>query len=1078
MSETCWNDPAWYGATSLTERLASRRGVPRPEPGRAAPSAALRLKRWRSQAPFADGPYFSLRLAADGLTEGEFLDLLGEPDEAIRRRFAAPPPWLTELAGAFSAAAHAPLETSSLPEPLRNHEVLGLLTAVEPLLRQARERFREGAAALARAHPRPPFDPDRVLHVLFAPLPARLLSMLSRTLVLELHVARLQGLLEGDTPAARFRSFVERLRRPEHALACFREYPVLARQVAERVADWVATSLELLGHLCADWEALRATFSPTTDPGVLVGVDGGVGDAHRGGRAVLIARFASGLALVYKPKSLAVDVHFQELLAWLNERGAHPPFRTLTVLDRCTHGWVEFVAAAGCGSAEEVRRFYERQGGYLALLYALEATDFHFENLIAAGEYPVLIDLEALFHARFGLPQAAGATELAANLMGASMLRVGLLPQRLGGGADAEGIDLSGLGAAPGQLSPAAVPYWEAAGTDEMRLARTRRPLPGGQNRPTLDGREVEALGSTEAIVSGFIAVYRLLLEHREALLADDGPLARFASDEVRVILRPTQTYARLLHESFHPDLLRSALDRDRFFDRLWTDAVQRPALARVIPAERADLERGDVPLFNTRPTSRDLWGSAGACLPDVVDAPGMDLVRRRLRGLGEPDLEQQLWFLRASLATLSMGTEQERWSSYRLTEPEEGAGADRLLAAARAVGERLEALALRGADDATWIGLTYAGKRGWLLLPLGATLYGGLPGVALFLAHLGAATNEERYTVLARAALTAVCRHRDGAGRSLEGVGGFEGWGGLIYSLTHLGSLWDEPALLREAEAVVERLPDLIGCDEHLDVMAGAAGCLGGLLALYRRAPSERTLAAAVQCGDHLLARARPAGEGIGWVTPIDSVEPLTGFSHGAAGMAWALLELAALTGAERLREGARAAIAYERGQFSPEAGNWRDLRRVAVSRPGIVLPTAWCHGAVGIGLARLRSLPHLRDPATRAEIDVALRTTLAHGFGSNHSLCHGDLGNLELLLQAAERLAEPQWLGRARRLAAGVLEGIEREGWLCGIPTRVESPGLMTGLAGIGYGLLRLANPARVPSVLVLEPPRQPAA
>jgi hypothetical protein len=30
------------------------------------------------------------------------------------------------------------------------------------------------------------------------------------------------------------------------------------------------------------------------------------------------------------------------------------------------------------------------------------------------------------------------------------------------------------------------------------------------------------------------------------------------------------------------------------------------------------------------------------------------------------------------------------------------------------------------------------------------------------------------------------------------------------------------------------------------------------------------------------------------------------------------------------------------------------------------------------------------------------------------------------------------------------------------------------MVGLAGIGYGLLRLADPRRVPSVLVLAPPK----
>jgi lantibiotic modifying enzyme len=133
----------------------------------------------------------------------------------------------------------------------------------------------------------------------------------------------------------------------------------------------------------------------------------------------------------------------------------------------------------------------------------------------------------------------------------------------------------------------------------------------------------------------------------------------------------------------------------------------------------------------------------------------------------------------------------------------------------------------------------------------------------------------------------------------------------------------------------------------------------------------------------------------------------------------------------------------------------------------------TAWCHGAPGIGLARLRSLPRLDDTDIRLEIHAALKTTLAHGFGGNHSLCHGDLGNLELLLQASEILDDPQWGYQVQRLAAIILESIGQHSWLCGIPLRVESPGLMTGLAGIGYGLLRLAEPTRVPSVLVLDPP-----
>jgi lantibiotic modifying enzyme len=233
------------------------------------------------------------------------------------------------------------------------------------------------------------------------------------------------------------------------------------------------------------------------------------------------------------------------------------------------------------------------------------------------------------------------------------------------------------------------------------------------------------------------------------------------------------------------------------------------------------------------------------------------------------------------------------------------------------------------------------------------------------------------------------------------------------------------------------------------------------------------------MQCGDRLIARAQAMEHGIGWVTLSVPTKPLAGFSHGAAGIAWALLELAALTGEERFQAAAVAAIAYERTLFSPDMGNWRDLRELEVLRRAApsaqdVFVTLWCHGAPGIGLARLRALSHLDDAVIRNEIDTALHTTLAQGFGLNHSLCHGDLGNLELLLQASQVLDNPQWRPQVDRLAAMILESIDQHGWLCGIPLGVESPGLMTGLAGIGYGLLRLAEPMCVPSVLVLEPPR----
>lgn len=238
--------------------------------------------------------------------------------------------------------------------------------------------------------------------------------MASRVLILELNVARLEGRLSGDTPQERFLSFAELLSDTEVSGQLLHEYSELRDQVANCLEMWTGFSLEFLEHACQDWGAMEGSVVGNA-PDVIVGVEGGAGDTHRNGRSVMIATLTSGARVVYKPRSLSVDVHFQQLLAWLNECGAEPRFRVLNYVNREDHGWVEFVQAHPCDTEEEIERFYQRQGSYLAILYAMEASDFHCENLIAAGEHPVLIDLEALFHPRLSELKPNGAGELAAT---------------------------------------------------------------------------------------------------------------------------------------------------------------------------------------------------------------------------------------------------------------------------------------------------------------------------------------------------------------------------------------------------------------------------------------------------------------------------------------------------------------------------------------------------------------------------------------------------------------------------------------------------------------------------------------
>jgi type 2 lantibiotic biosynthesis protein LanM len=1071
MKESILYDACWYRALTLRERAALLAKQPADVASADVARAEGILEAWRAQRPFCSGSLFRERVEAERMTEQELLRILAQPGEEFR----TPPEWLKDIDIALQSpgteAVHDCLETWPLLKPFR------------PLIDAARERLRNNIRALVRNAAATPFDPRTIEGILLQSLPFRLSQVVCRTVVLELNVARLSDQLHGDTPEQRFHSFLDILGRSESLLKFLREYPVLARQVSVVLDQWIDFSTEFLSHLMADEDDLRRLFRNGAELGVLQELEGGVGDSHRGGRSVRIARFSSGLRVVYKPRSVAVEQHFQELLTWLNQRGgSFAPgsqwFRTLTVADRGDHGWIEFVEAESCQTRWEIGRFYRRQGGYLALLYALEAVDFHYENLVAAGEYPVLIDLEALFHPRMPGESDRSAAAVAADKMKHSVTRSGLLPRRVLASDESEGLDVGGLSSTDGQFTPLEVPVWEDVATDSMRITRKRIALTESRNRPRLAGSTVDLLDYAGEIVNGFAHIYRLLQEHRQELLAQNGPVCAFEQDEVRVILRPTMTYFVLLDESCHPDVLQDAVDRERLLDRLWLAAETLPWIKRIVSAERQDLLRGDIPLFTTTPASKDLWSATHERFAGFLQESGMSLVQRRLNTLSETDLEHQLWFVRAALATEPSHRDRPRSISYSGDKSERPADRERLLAAARAIGDHLETLAVRGEEgDATWIGLTAVRQSYASLTPLKHELYDGLMGVALFLAQLARATREERYRALAHAALITLRKQWNDSKRYRGSIGGFAGWGGAIYGLAHLANTLERPELLDEAEALVDGLPPLVDYDKGLDLLSGSAGCICGLLALHHSLPSKRTLEAAILCGERLLETAQPAGEGIGWITRA-ATQPLAGLSHGAAGFSLGLLELAAATGDNRFRAAALKSITYERGLYSPELQNWPDLRDLSISGKKIEIVqtgiTAWCHGAAGIGLARLRMLPHLEKAGLIDEIRTAVAATLDHGFGMNHSLCHGDFGNLELLLQAGRVLGDPALLAHVNRLVSAILDNAGKHGWTCGNALDVESPGLMTGLAGIGYQLLRVAEPDKVPSVLVLEPSR----
>ena len=1059
----------WKKATFLHERALTEKTVSPPGSGTLLQQAERRASAWR-QVMSADDGTLEERLRSAGLDREGFLQVLSLAESDAGSPLGQS--W-QELLQAILVDGYAdePLPPSLSAPARAGQPGLPFSGLLQPFLRLGAARLRSGLAELGVRHPsKSQLVGPSIETTLLEALAHRLHELASRVLILELNVARMMERLQGNTPQERFHHFsTVLLREPGARAALLEEYPVLARLMVTALERWQESSLELLEHLAADRALLEQTFLSGRELGTLVALVGGISDLHRRGRGVFLLRFSSGLRLVYKPKSLAVDMRFQQLLQWLNGEGLRYPHRVLTVVDRASHGWVEFVQATGCDSREALQRFYWRQGSFLALLHLLSAVDFHLENLIAAGETPVLVDLEALFHHRPPAELSERARTRAWMVLEQSIVSVGMLPIFVFGREGRPGVDMSGLGGEPGQLSPQRLPMVEDLGSDTMRVTRRQGLIEGSNNRPLLGEAQVDPSEFTEDLAQGFEETYALLASRRKELAPH---LSAFADVEVRYIARPTQRYGMLLQESYHPDFLRDGLERDKVLDHLWAEVAQMPVLRRLIPFEHADLRLGDIPFFSARPGERHLWSSTGECIPDYFTRDSLGDVLRRLERMNERDCALQVSFIRKAMVSLDKGQAPVRAAPAQEDEAQPVATPDECLAAAVAIGEDLASKAVWGSKDACWIGLSLEDLQRWRwsLSPTGLDLYEGQGGLALFFGYLARRTGRADFEELARAALEPVREDWLKPGRgSATGVGVFVGRGAAVYVLGHMASLWNEPALMDELLTGLPALEALIDTDARLDLLSGVAGLAVTLLGLYRRTGNARLLEVARRCGERLVATAEPVSEGaVGWKCEVGPM-PLAGFSHGAAGICWALLELAEATGDARYAELAHRGLAYERSLFLPERGNWKDLRAPGTSDTHFM--TMWCNGATGIALGRLLSLRHLDGPEARAELTTALETTLRGGFGSSHCLCHGDVGNLEVLHVAGKVLAEPHWTQAALRRASTVLRQGRESGWRCGLPRGSESPGMLMGLAGIGHGLLRLSAPEFVPSILSLE-------
>ena len=1040
--------------------------------------AARRLAAWCRSCASGDWSLFGRRLDRDGWTIGQALSRFA----TVRRKASASKPAWIDDAIWIEAALQSPTKNTKTIAAFEQTEPCAFEHLFTPVVEQAEallwsdinarvfDNLNESARACLR------------LSLL------KELSSLSTPAIYERFVLARKA--SGTPPAAakpqqeagtsRYDQFVVEMEAGGFR-RLFEDKPVLLRLIASVTRQWIDTSREFVLRLDADLATIRRAILHVGADSRVAKIEGDLSDPHNSGHSVQIVSFEDGSRIVYKPKDLRLDVAWYALVERLNR--AEPPLelKAVRTISRDGYGWTEFIDHAGCADQQGCQRFFRRAGAWLALFHCFAANDMHQENMIAAGDHPVPIDLETILQAPAEEHKAqdpeAQAFDAAMETVANSVMMVGLLPA-YGRSPDNNVFAIGGMTA---DWNSKTKVKWNNINSDEMRPAKSKEVGKTTPNLPHIDGRYAKFGDYIDDFIAGFEDYAKFLL-HQSRDAKQGGLFDGFTGVPVRKVIRATRFYYMLLqrlknHRTMDDGVVWSA--QTDFIARLADWEKDSDPLWPLQQAERSALVALNVPHFVSPSDGNEIRDATGISIHTEATS-GMDRARARVQSFDEQDIAWQITVITQNTSSLprsagppARGVERKQPSR---SEVAVAPTKEVFVAEVDKIAEELSRYAIRRGPGAAWIGLDWLGdSEVFQLVCLGPELYNGVSGIAVFLAAHAAVTGRKSSGELALAGMSHLRKNLRGRNaarmaRSL-GIGGATGLGSIVYALTVMSKSLHDDDLLADAHVAAELFTDdLIAADKQLDVMGGSAGAILGLLRLYRDTQSSDVLKRAIKCGEYLLRQPRVGPEGHrGWSGQGSGPHGLNGMSHGAAGFAYALASLSAATGRDEFAKAASECIAFENLSYDAERSNWPDLR--GDGEPG--WPCQWCHGAPGIGLARIAMTKRggLDSKLLATDIRNALVGVERGWPGPLDTLCCGALGSIEFFCEAGSALGRSDLRELASRRLMTLLEAATSTGdyrWNSG--NRQFNLGLFRGLAGVGYTSLRQVD-GSLPNVIIWE-------
>lgn len=788
-------------------------------------------------------------------------------------------------------------------------------------------------------------------------------------------------------------------------------FPILKGKIEQMIQKQYAYIMEVQKNYYKDIKILKKEFGIKGKCIKLVDMNS---DKHQGGKSVLCLIFESG-SIIYKPKSLKSDIIWNKIIDWQNTKKDIERLRGIKTIDRYTYGWQERIEFVPENTEVNIRTIYERMGILLCMSYLCGMTDIHMDNIIINKNMPYVIDTETLFNY-----EKVSEKELHKWIL-QSVLSTQMLPVLYG--TEEGTYDLSGItgGSTEIKIRKQVIKELQKHSVKIVWEEETKKDI---KNIPQKNSRYIEPRNYIEDIIEGFQKEYILILKYKiEFEKLFENRIVQ--SYRARFIYRDTNKYQSLLLLLRNPKYLIRKNDREKLLEMLKLDE-KIPKV--IVEKEIESLENGDVPYFTIDYNNRVF------CEDEYLytDEQRWDICQR-IANCSRRDLQKQVSFIRMGMALPEKNEVKER--VYKKMLPDR-----KIYQEIYKIASQLEKNAFLECKDNTveWINIVNAYPN-WGISEQGLDLYFGLPGNVIFFASLYKTTQSQEYLSYLEMTLNSIEIKRKNM--KYKDFSLFSGKMSLIYMYALLTRLFGGKYNQNLVEICEEILEEMNVEEVGNDITNGISGILIGFCCVYKVLREERYYAVIDKLTTMLIER----------INSHTSKEIFdVGIAHGYGGILIALSRAYVILGKKECID----TIFLISKKF------FLDIKNADIS---------WCHGLVGIGLSYISLNKILGDEIFEEklkECELGIRNRI---YENSDCLCHGNMGIVDFYIEYSKYKNTTNYMKYAKSIISYCV--LQHKKWYCGCKQDIVVYGIMTGISGMGYEMLRFLYPNELPSILLLE-------